>query len=87
MSLQVCVHWVDLHVLQPADSGARCELIDGDGALELGLARANELRRAGMRHVGLTTENTDLVGSMGVEAVKDGLTPDGKPYDWKKRRV
>ena len=28
----------------------------------------------------------EIVGSMGVDSIKDGLCPDGVEYTWKKRR-
>ena len=31
-------------------------------------------------------ENTDQVGSAGVDSVKDGVLPDGTEYSWVKRR-
>lgn len=33
------------------------------------------------------SENPDHVGQSGVDSIKDGLTPDGLPYTWVKRRT
>ena len=50
------------------------------------LAQAEALRRAGMRHVCISSENPDSVGKPGVSAVEGGKTPDGRHYGWTKRR-
>ena len=55
--------------------------------LGVALQVAEEKRRAGMRHVTISTENPDSVGQPGVTAVTDGKTPDGNEYGWKKRRL
>jgi hypothetical protein len=31
-------------------------------------------------------EGIEIVGSMGVDSIKDGLCPDGVEYSWRKRR-
>lgn len=42
------------------------------------------LRSQGMHHVVISSEFGEQVGKMGVDAVVDGKTPDGHPYDWSK---
>lgn len=44
------------------------------------------LRKDGMRHVSMSSENPDSVGKQGVDSVVDGKTPDGVEYTWMKRR-
>jgi hypothetical protein len=44
----------------------------------------NEQRNAGMRHVCMSVENPNMVGSKGVDSIKDGKTPDGQDYTWSK---
>jgi hypothetical protein len=43
-----------------------------------------ELRRAGYRHVCMSTEFDNHVGKKGVAAVENGKTPDGEDYEWSK---
>lgn len=54
--------------------------------LGLALSRCEQLRRAGHRHVSISSENDESVGQPGVDTVVNGKTPDGVAYDWKKRR-
>ena len=47
-----------------------------------------ELRtRPGVQFVTFVSQHDDSVGKPGVDSIKDGKTPDGQIYDWKKRRV
>lgn len=71
--MSILVYWLE-------DSGPEAEEF---GPTELGpaLKRAEELRRAGWRHVCISTELPDSVGKPGVNDV----LPPG--YDWKKRRT
>lgn len=61
-------------------------IIDGDVAdpqadvLGRAMRKAEELRKAGYRHVTYATENSNMVGQYGVAVV-------GPDYDWKKRRI
>lgn len=41
-------------------------------------------RKAGKRHVCLSTELAESVGRAGVNTVQARLLPDGTPYDWTK---
>lgn len=43
------------------------------------------LRKAGMKHVIMSSEPGDMVGSLGVDSVEDGKTPDGHDYEWSKK--
>ena len=60
-----------------------CEFFSSQ-ALSQALACAEACRRAGHRHVSISTELEDHVGRPGVAAVEGGLTPDGQAYDWSK---
>lgn len=48
------------------------------------LAWAEDRRKAGHRHVSISTELEDHVGQPGVAAVEGGKTPDGEAYEWSK---
>lgn len=56
----------------------------GSQALSEALACAEAQRRAGHRHVSISTELEDHVGRPGVAAVEGGRTPDGEAYEWSK---
>ena len=43
-----------------------------------------EMRRSGMRHVSISAELAGMVGKPGVDAVTNGVTPDGHVYEWSK---
>lgn len=52
------------------------------------LTFCNEKRNEeGCHHVCLCSENPNSIGKPGVDAVENGLTPDGQPYTWMKRRT
>lgn len=51
------------------------------------LKKTQELRNSGATFVTMVCENPNQVGAMGVDAVKDGLLPDGTKYTWMKRRT
>jgi len=51
------------------------------------LQHAEHMRKAGHRHVCLSSEDPNRVGSDGVDTIADGKTPDGHDYTWKKRRL
>jgi hypothetical protein len=44
------------------------------------------LRDSGRTFVTMVSENPNVVGKPGVDAVVDGILPDGNAYEWKKRR-
>lgn len=80
--MAIIVFWLD-----PSDASAeagqaalqpRAQRFDG-GALAQALVRCEELRRAGMRHVTISSELDESVTRPGVSDVQPG-------YDWKKRR-
>jgi hypothetical protein len=50
------------------------------------LTISEQMRKAGMRFVTTVSENPDVVGKPGVDAVVAGVLPDGTEYTWKKRR-
>ena len=50
------------------------------------LRHAELHRRQGMRFVTICAENADQVGTMGVDAVADGVLPDGQEYVYKTGR-
>ena len=41
-------------------------------------------RKLGMTFVTMISENPNSVGKSGVDEIKNGLCPDGVPYDWNK---
>ena len=43
------------------------------------------LRRQGYVFVTMVSENPNVVGKPGVDSIKNGICPDGIPYDWNKR--
>jgi MoaA/NifB/PqqE/SkfB family radical SAM enzyme len=59
-----------------AVSGSAMVNLFDNGDLLLALERADQLRRLGMLHVSVSTENPDSVGSPGVTSVEDGKTLD-----------
>ncbi len=59
----------------------------GDTELVPALNRTEALRKLGCTHVIISTNDPNSVGKPGVASVEDGKTPDGEPYDWRKRRV
>lgn len=52
------------------------------GALRI----SEEKRKAGFTFVTMVSENPDVVGKQGVDAVDNGLLPNGDRYSWYKRR-
>jgi len=56
----------------------------GSTELTQALACAEGMRRAGHRHVSISTELDGSVGRPGVSAVEGGRTPDGEAYEWSK---
>ena len=48
--------------------------------LELAMAHAKQLNE----FVTITGPDFEVVGKFGVDAVEDGLCPDGVKYDWNK---
>lgn len=50
------------------------------------LTFSQKVRNMGASFVTMACENTNSVGVMGVDAVKDGKLPNGEDYTWKKRR-
>lgn len=60
-----------------------CEFFAGT-QLTQALACAEDRRRAGHRHVSISTELEGSVGRPGVTAVEGGRTPDGEVYEWSK---
>ncbi len=81
-SISIAVYFLD------AQDAAQAVLFEGSSGDVLGqaLARVEQLRAAGMRHVCLSTENAQNVGKPGVAAVEGGKMPDGTDYGWTKRR-
>lgn len=50
------------------------------------LKHTQYLREAGMSFVNMVSENPNSVGKPGVDAVVNGVLPDGEDYTWMKRR-
>jgi hypothetical protein len=47
---------------------------------------SEDLRKQGFQFVTMVSENPDVVGKPGVDAVENGVCPDGVEYSWVKRR-
>ena len=54
--------------------------------MSMALARTKSLRDAGRTFVTMVSENPNSVGKPGVDAIVDGVLPDGTEYTWRKRR-
>jgi hypothetical protein len=78
--LGIVVYW-----LEGEDEAAApvCQFFDSK-ALTQALAWAEDRRRAGHRHVSISTELDESVGRPGVASVEGGRTPDGEAYEWSK---
>jgi hypothetical protein len=76
--MPIVVFWID----SPGQPGVR-EF--DDGGLQDALKFAESQRRAGKRHVTLSSELAHSVGQPGVDAVEAGRLPDGAPYEFNKR--
>ena len=76
----IVVYW-----LEGEGEGAApvCQLF-GSKELTQALAWAEDRRKAGHRHVSISTELDESVGRPGVSAVEGGKTPDGEAYEWSK---
>lgn len=80
--MSIVVYW-----LEPATDDqalAPCCQAFGDDELMAALALVEDRRRAGCRHVSLSTDFSHHVGKPGVAAVEEGRTPDGHAYEWSK---
>ena len=51
------------------------------------LVATQDLRDRNFSFVTMVSENPNVVGKAGVDAVINGKLPDGSTYDWKKRRT
>ena len=60
-----------------------CQFFDSK-ELTQALAWAEDRRKAGHRHVSISTEGEALGGRAGGAAVEGGRTPDGEAYEWSK---
>lgn len=76
----IVVYWLDG---EGDEALPVCECF-GSAELTQALACAEERRRAGHRHVSISTELDGSVGRPGVSAVEGGRTPDGEAYEWSK---
>lgn len=76
----IVVYWLDG---EGAEAAADCAHFSGR-ELNEALACAEARRRAGHRHVCISTELDEQVGAAGVAAVEGGRTPDGEAYEWSK---
>jgi hypothetical protein len=55
--------------------------------LKQALDYAQMLRSCGYDFVTMCSEDPNSVGRPGVDAVVDGVLPDGEAYEWMKRRT
>lgn len=67
------------------DNDQPCSVDEGE--LGVALKMAESLRKAGKQFVTMVGQNPDQVGKSGVDAVVNGVLPDGSDYLWKMRRV
>ncbi len=81
-AISIAVYYLD------AQGVAQVRVFAGAPGAALGpaLKEVEQLRRAGMRHVCISSDNLQSVGKPGVDGVEDGKTPDGQAYGWTKRR-
>lgn len=71
--MSIVVYWLDIQLGCQMRELSSLELLPA-------LALAEQLRKAGHRHVSISSAYENLVGKVGVSDV----LPEG--YDWKKRR-
>ena len=73
------VFWID-------NIGPNCEYFD-DYQMSEALAFMNAIRQDKQNEfVTFASQNTNSIGSPGVDSVVDGKLPDGSDYTWMKRR-
>jgi hypothetical protein len=80
MCLGIVVYWLEG---EGTEAAPVCQFF-GSRELTQALAWAEDRRRAGHRHVSISTELDESVGRPGVAAVEGGRTPDGEAYEWSK---
>src|ERR1700740_537730 len=73
MRLGIVVYWLE----GEGEEGAPVLQLFSSKELTQALAWAEDRRRAGHRHVSISTELDESVGKPGVSAVEGGKTPDG----------
>jgi hypothetical protein len=76
--MPIVLYWLE-------DTGAAAHRLFGDDELRDVLQHAQELRKAGMRHVSISSEPAASVGQPGVDGVERGRLPSGEPYTFNKR--
>ena len=86
--MSLVVFWLDEPEINYPHGKPNMRMFGDDVIDKLGEAlRFTEvLRNAGCRHINISGENPNMVGKQGVDSVRNGATPDGVPYTWKKRR-
>ena len=77
-----------LHNAQPAAEAPvwvpQCHAYS-DSAMTQALAQCQSLRADPRNaHVCISSNLSEMVGTLGVAAVENGRPPDGEPYDWSK---
>jgi hypothetical protein len=73
-----------VYYTDPVDSKAYswdCEILTD------ALTVSERFRKEGMSFVTMVSQNPNVVGKPGVDAVEDGILPNGSNYTWKKRRI
>jgi hypothetical protein len=78
--LSIVVYWLER---EGEEALPVCQFFSSK-ELTQALAWAEDRRRAGHRHVSISTELDESVGRPGVSAVEGGKTPDGEAYEWTK---
>lgn len=75
--MSIIVYWME-------STGQPAHAVFGQNELLAALKFSEERRREGKRHVTISSELDDRVGSSGVQAVEGGRLPDGEVYDFSK---
>lgn len=75
--MSIVVYWLET-------PGTPAMQVFDAGQLMPALQFCEDKRKAGKRHVSLSSELTESVGRAGVSTVESRLLPDGSPYDWTK---
>lgn len=81
--MSIVVYWLEHGVSQGTQANHRTF---NDKELSLALKYCEDLRKrgAGVSHVTMSSELSDMVGKAGVDAIQGRKTPSGEDYDWSK---
>jgi hypothetical protein len=81
--MSIVVYWLE-HGVSQGTQAHHSSFADKE--LSSALKCCEELRKrgAGVSHVTMCSDLSDMVGKAGVDAIQGGKTPDGEDYDWSK---